>query len=52
LLPKYLIVVAYVEELDDIFEDLIYVGYVLEKRRICENCLELENLAGKINLVL
>lgn len=34
---KYLIVVVYVEELDDIYESLIFVEFVLEKKLMLEN---------------
>ncbi len=32
--------VVFVEELDDIYELLIYVEFVLEKKQIAENCQE------------
>jgi hypothetical protein len=37
LLLRCLTVVVYVEELDDIFENSIFVEYVLEKRLTLEN---------------
>jgi hypothetical protein len=39
---------VFVEELDDIFENLIYVEFVLEKKLMLENYLELENQAGSL----
>lgn len=39
-LQKYLIVVVYVEEQDDILGSMIFVEYVLEKRQTLENSQE------------
>jgi hypothetical protein len=44
---KYLIVVQYVEELDDIYQNMIFVEFVLEKKLMLENYQVLENLVGK-----
>lgn len=38
----------FVEEQEVIYENLIFVEYVLEKKQMHENYLELENLAGSI----
>ena len=51
LLQKYLMFVVYAEELDDIFENLIFVEFVLEKKQIMENYQGLENQAGKILVI-
>ena len=46
---KFSTFVVFVEELDDISENLICVEYVLEKKLMPENYHELGNLAGRIN---
>jgi hypothetical protein len=48
-LQEFLIAVVFVVEQNDICESLVFVGFVLEKKQMLENCLELENLAGRIN---
>lgn len=40
LQQKYLIYVVFVEEQDDIYEILIFVEFVLEKKQMLENYLE------------
>jgi len=47
LLQEYIIVVVYVEELEGIYENLIFVEYVLEKELMLENYQELENQVGR-----
>lgn len=47
---KFFMYVAYVEEQDDIYENLIFVEFVLEKKQTFENYHELENLVGKNNI--
>lgn len=49
LLQKYLIVALLVEEYIDICESLEFVEFVLEKRQIYENYLELESQVGRIS---
>jgi hypothetical protein len=48
-LQKFLIAVVFVEEQDDICESLIFVEFVLEKKQMLENYLELESQVGKCN---
>lgn len=44
---RFLIVVVYVEELDDTLEVIEFVEFVLEKRQMLENSQELENQVGR-----
>jgi hypothetical protein len=50
-LQKYLTVVVFVVELDDILVNLIFVEFVLEKKLMLENYQVLENLVGKREIV-
>jgi hypothetical protein len=45
-LQKFLIAVVLVEEREGIYESLVFVEFVLEKKQMLENSQELENLAG------
>jgi hypothetical protein len=49
-LQKFLIVVVFVEGQDDICENLVFAEFVLEKKLMPENCLELENQVGNNKL--
>lgn len=48
MLLKYLTVVLFVEELDDTYENMVFVESVLEKRLMLENCQGLENQVGNV----
>ena len=46
-LQRFSIVVAFVEGQDDIYENLNFVEFVLEKKLMLENCQVLENQVGR-----
>lgn len=48
LQQKCLTFVVFVEEQDDIYEISTFVEFVLEKKQMLENYLELENQVGNI----
>lgn len=48
MLLKYLTAVLFVEELDDTYENMVFVESVLEKKLTLENCQVLENQVGSI----
>jgi hypothetical protein len=46
-LQGFLIAVVFVVEPDDTYENLVFVEFVLERKLMFENCLELESQVGK-----
>jgi hypothetical protein len=46
-LQKFLTAVVFVVEQGDICENLVFVEFVLERKRMLENCLELESQVGR-----
>ena len=48
MLQKCLIVVQFVVELEDTYENMVFVESVSEKKLMLENCQVLENQVGSI----